>query len=66
MDQFAHEGMQGQGAQQIHAALVQVRDAARRTLEALQASTRGMAQLSEASQRIHAGRGRVTGEAVDL
>ena len=68
MDQFAHEGMQaqGQGAQQINVAMVQLRDAARQTLECLHASTRAIAQLSEASQGLHAGRGGVTGESVDL
>ena len=62
-----HEGMQtqGQGAQQINAAMVQLRDAAQRTMECLHASTRTIAQLSEASQRLHDGRGRVAGESVD-
>ena len=61
-----HEGMQAQaqGAQQMNAAMVQLRDAAQRTMRSLHASTRAIAQLSEVSQRLHDGRGRVTGESV--
>jgi PAS domain S-box-containing protein len=49
-----HEGMQlqAQGAQQINEAMLQLRDAAQRTVEALHASTRAMAQLSEVSQSL--------------
>jgi len=61
-----HEGMQAQaqGAQQINAAMVQVRDATQRTMESLHDSTRAMAQLSEVSHSFHHGRGRVTEESV--
>jgi methyl-accepting chemotaxis protein WspA len=63
-----HEGMQAQAqsAQQINAAMVQLRDAAQRTMGSLHASTRAIAQLSEVSQRLHGGRGRVTGESASL
>jgi methyl-accepting chemotaxis protein WspA len=49
-----HEGMQAQTqeAQQIKDATLQLRDAAQRTMESLQASTRAMAQLSEVSQSL--------------
>jgi methyl-accepting chemotaxis protein WspA len=61
-----HAGMQAQaqGAQQINAAMVQWRDAAQQTMDAAHASTRAMVQLSEVSQSLHDGRGRVTGESV--
>jgi len=61
-----HEGMQAQAqrAQQINAAMVQLRDAAQRTMDSAHASTRAMAQLSEVSQSLHDGRGRVTEESV--
>ncbi|HEX9872269.1 MAG TPA: methyl-accepting chemotaxis protein, partial [Candidatus Tectomicrobia bacterium] len=63
-----HEGMQAQaqGAQQINAAMIQLQDAAQRTMGSLHASTRAIAQLSEVSQRLHDGRGRLTGESVGL
>jgi methyl-accepting chemotaxis protein WspA len=61
-----HEGMQAQGAQQINEAMVQLRDAAQRTMESLHASTRAIAQLSELSQSLHDGRGRFTGDSGDL
>jgi PAS domain S-box-containing protein len=59
-----HAGMQAQaqGAQQINAAIVQLRDAAQQSAASLHASTRAIAQLSEFSQSLHDGRGRVTGE----
>jgi PAS domain S-box-containing protein len=63
-----HEGMQAQaqGAQQINAAMIQLQDAAQRTMGSLHASTRAIAQLSELSQSLHNGRGRFTGESVGL
>ncbi|HSF33142.1 MAG TPA: methyl-accepting chemotaxis protein [Candidatus Tectomicrobia bacterium] len=52
-----HQGIQAQaqGAQQIEEATLQLRDAAQRTMESLQASTRAMAQLSEVSQNLALG-----------
>ena len=61
-----HAGMQAQAqrAQQINAAMVQLRDAAQRTMNSAHAATRAMAQLSEVSQSLHDGRGPVTEESV--
>jgi methyl-accepting chemotaxis protein WspA len=61
-----HEGMQlqAQGAQQINEAMLQLRDAAQRTVEALHASTRAMAQLSEVSQSLSDNRRHGTRELV--
>jgi PAS domain S-box-containing protein len=61
-----HEGMQAQaqGAQQNNAAMVQLRDAAQRTMGSLHASTRTIAQLSELSQSLHDGMGHSTGGSV--
>jgi methyl-accepting chemotaxis protein WspA len=52
-----HAGMQAQaqGAQQISAAMAQLRDAAQQTMTSWQASTRAIAQLSEVSQSLHHG-----------
>jgi methyl-accepting chemotaxis protein len=57
---------QAQGAQQINAAMVQLRDAAQRTMGSLHASTRAIAQLSEVSQRLYDGMGHSTGGSVGL
>jgi PAS domain S-box-containing protein len=64
---LVHEGMQAQaqGAQQLNAAMVQLWEAAQRTMGSLHASSRTIAQLSEVSQRFYDGRGRFTGESVD-
>ena len=53
-----HEGMQAQtqGAQQISAAMAQLRDAAQQTMASLHASTRAIAQLSEVFHSLHHGR----------
>jgi PAS domain S-box-containing protein len=63
-----HEGMQAQaqGTQQINAAMIQLRDAAQRTMGSLHASTRAIAQLSEVSQRLYDGMGHSTGGSVGL
>jgi methyl-accepting chemotaxis protein WspA len=50
-----HAGMQAQGAQQISAAMAQLRDTAQQTMASWQASTRAITQLSEASQSLHHG-----------
>ena len=54
-----HEGMQAQaqGAQQINAAIGQLRDAAQQSAASLHASTRAIAQLSEMSLRFPEGKG---------
>jgi methyl-accepting chemotaxis protein WspA len=62
---LVHEGMQAQGAQQLNAAMVQLRDAAQRTMGSLHASPRTIAQWPEVAQRLYDGRERFTGESVD-